>query len=176
LLDVTVLVKVAGVSGVTWSITLREGQKPRTLPQVGVGVSQILPILVMGLLSPKGSLLIIEQPELHLHARVQALLGDFFVGLSKCNKQCLIETHSENLVSQLRLHIVQSGGLEDSGCMIYFVDQDDRGAAKFEEVKISERGNILNWPDSFFDETMHQENRITAASVRRRAKLAGKHA
>jgi len=130
----------------------------------------------MGLLSPKGSLLIIEQPELHLHARVQALLGDFFVGLSKCNKQCLIETHSENLVSQLRLHIVQSGGLEDSGCMIYFVDQDDRGAAKFEEVKISERGNILNWPDSFFDETMHQENRITAASVRRRAKLAGKHA
>lgn len=161
--------EVAGTSGVMWRITLKQGQKSRSLPQIGVGVSQILPILVMGLLSPKGSLLIIEQPELHLHARVQALLGDFFVGLSKCNKQCLIETHSENLVSQLRLHIVQSGGLEDSDCMIYFVDQDEQGAAKFEEVEISKNGNILNWPDGFFDETMRQEDRITAASIRRRA-------
>ncbi len=132
----------------------------------------------MGLLSPKGSLLIIEQPELHLHARVQARLGDFFVGLSKCNKQCLIETHSENLVSQLRLHIVQSGGLENSDCMIYFVDQDEQGAATFQEVEISKNGNILNWPDGFFDETMLQEDRITAASIRKRAqteKNATKH-
>jgi len=169
-------IETAGQSGFSWQVVHREGRKPLPLSAVGVGVSQILPILVMGLLSPKGSLLIIEQPELHLHARVQALLGDFFVGLSKCNKQCLIETHSENLVSQLRLHIVQSGGLENSDCMIYFVDQDEQGAARFEEVKISKNGNILNWPDGFFDETMHQENRITAASVRRRAKLAEKHA
>ncbi len=167
--------EVAGMSGITWKVTLKQGQKPRTLPQVGVGVSQVLPILVMGLLSPKNSFLIIEQPELHLHARVQARLGDFFVGLSKCNKQCLIETHSENLVSQLRLHIVQSGGLANSDCMIYFVDQDEQGAAKFEEVKISERGNILNWPSGFFDESMHQEDKITAASIRRRAKLAKKN-
>ncbi len=169
-------IETAGQSGFSWQVVHREGRKPLPLSAVGVGVSQILPILVMGLLSPKGSLLIIEQPELHLHARVQALLGDFFVGLSKCNKQCLIETHSENLVSQLRLHIVQSGGLEDSDCMIYFVDQNKQGAAKFEEVEISKNGNILNWPDGFFDETMHQENRITAASIRRRAKLAEKHA
>ncbi len=161
--------EAAGLSGVTWKIALKQGQKSRSLPQVGVGVSQILPILVMGLLSPKGSLLIIEQPELHLHSRVQARLGDFFVGLSKCNKQCLIETHSENLVSQLRLHIVEAGGLENSDCMIYFVKQDEQGAAEFEEVEISKNGNILNWPDGFFDETMLQEDRITAASIKRRA-------
>jgi len=172
-------IETAGQSGFSWQVVHKEGHKPLPLSAVGVGVSQILPILVMGLLSPKGSLLIIEQPELHLHPRVQAHLGDFFVGLSKCNKQCLIETHSENLVSQLRLHIVQSGGLENSDCMIYFVDQDEQGAAKFEEVEISKNGNILNWPDGFFDETMLQEDKITAASIKNRtktAKNATKHA
>ena len=56
--------------------------------------------------------------------------------------------------------------------MIYFVDQDEKGAARFEPIEISARGNIMNWPDGFFDETMHQEDRINAASIRRRAKLA----
>lgn len=162
----------AGAVGITWRIVPQKGSKPRLLPEVGVGISQILPILVMGLLSPANTLLIIEQPELHLHPYVQARLGDFFMGLAKCKKQCLIETHSENLVSQLRLHIVQAGGLEKSDCMIYFVDQDEQGAAKFEKVEISPNGNILNWPDGFFDETMLQEDRITAASLRKRAREA----
>lgn len=164
--------EMAGLSGVGWKIVPKAGRKPRSLPEVGVGVSQILPILVMGLLSPADCLLIIEQPELHLHPYVQARLGDFFMGLAKCKKQCLIETHSENLVSQLRLHIVEAGGLEKSDCMVYFVDQDERGAAKFEKIEISPNGNILNWPDGFFDETMLQEDRITAASVRKRAQQA----
>ena len=126
----------------------------------------------MGLLAPSDTLLIIEQPELHLHPRVQARLGDFFVGLSKCKKQCLIETHSENLVNQLRYHIVQAGGQDKSDCMIYFVDQDEKGAARFEPVEISAKGNILNWPEGFFDETMHQEDRITAESMKGRANVA----
>lgn len=162
----------SGNIGVAWKVVTRKGQQARTLSEVGVGISQILPILVMGLLSPKETLLIIEQPELHLHPRVQARLGDFFMGLAKCGKQCLIETHSENLVSQLRYHIVEAGGQENSDCLIYFVDQDEQGAAKFEQVEISPQGNILNWPDGFFDETMLQEDRITAASLRKRAKKA----
>lgn len=164
--------EMAGLSGVAWKVVSKEGRKPRSLPEVGVGISQILPILIMGLLSPVNSLLIIEQPELHLHPYVQARLGDFFMGLAKCKKQCLIETHSENLVSQLRLHIVEAGGLEKSDCVVYFVDQDKKGAAKFEKIEISPNGNILNWPDGFFDETMLQEDRITAASLRKRAQEA----
>jgi predicted ATPase len=164
--------EMAGLSGVAWKVVSREGRKPRSLPEVGVGISQILPILIMGLLSPPNSLLIIEQPELHLHPYVQARLGDFFMGLAKCKKQCLIETHSENLVSQLRLHVVEAGGLEKSDCIVYFVDQDEGGATTFEKIEISPNGNILNWPDGFFDETMLQEDRITAESVRKRAREA----
>lgn len=165
-------IQMAGQSGVSWQMVHIEGHKALPPTAVGVGVSQILPILVMGLLAPDNSLLIVEQPELHLHPSVQARLGDFFIGLAKCGKQCLIETHSENLVSQLRYHIVQAGGLENSDCLIYFVDQDEQGAAKFNPVEISPNGNILNWPDGFFDETMLQEDRITAASLKKRAKKA----
>ncbi len=164
--------EVAGLSGITWKVVLKEGQKARTLPEVGGGVNHILPVLVMGLLAPGGTFLIVEEPEVTLHPTVQARLGDFFMGLAKCKKQCLIETHSENLVSQLRYHIVQAGGMDKSDCLIYFVDQDEKGAARFEPVQISPQGNILNWPDGFFDETMQQEDRITAASIRKRAKLA----
>ncbi len=135
----------------------------------GPGISQVLPILIMGLIASSNTLLIVEQPELHLHPSVQARLGDFFIELAKCDKQCLIETHSENLVSQLRYHIVQEGEQEGSDCLIYFVDQDERGATRFNPIEISAQGNILNWPDGFFDETMLQEDRITAASLKKRA-------
>ncbi len=165
-----VQIESAGSIGMIWKVVLKKNQQARTLPNVGVGISQLLPILVMGLLAPKDTLLLIEQPELHLHPRVQARLGDFFMGLAKCGKQCLIETHSENLVSQLRYYIVEAGGQENSDCLIYFVDQDEQGAAKFEQVDISPQGNILNWPDGFFDETALQEGRITTASLRKRAK------
>jgi predicted ATPase len=163
-------IQEAGQSGVSWQVIHMAGHKALPLTTVGVGVSQILPILVMGLLAPNDTLLLVEQPELHLHPSVQARLGDFFMGLAKCGKQCLIETHSENLVSQLRYHIVQAGGQEHSDCLVYFVDQDEQGAARFNPIEISPQGNILNWPDGFFDETMLQEDRITAASLKKRAK------
>jgi predicted ATPase len=167
-----VKIQTAGQSGVSWQVVHMEGHKALPLTAVGVGVSQVLPILVMGLLSPSNTLLLVEQPELHLHPSVQARLGDFFMGLAKCDKQCLIETHSENLVSQLRYHIVHAGGQEHSDCLIYFVDQDEQGATRFNPIQISPQGNILNWPDGFFDETMLQEDRITAASMKKRAKKA----
>lgn len=161
-----------GSLGVAWKVNIKPGQKDRSLTEVGVGVGQVLPVLVMGLLSASNTLLLMAQPELHLHPSVQSRLGDFFIGLAKCQKQCLIETHSENLVSQLRYHIVQAGGMDKSDCMIYFVDQDEKGAATFAPVEISPQGNILNWPEGFFDETMLQEDRITAASLRKRANKA----
>jgi predicted ATPase len=160
----------AGLSGISWQVIHMEGHKALPLSAVGVGVSQILPILVMGLLAPDNTLLIVEQPELHLHPSVQARLGDFFMGLAKCSKQCLIETHSENLVSQLRVHIVEADEPENADCLIYFVDQDEQGATQFTPIKISPNGNILNWPHGFVDETILQEDRITAAVLKKRAK------
>lgn len=159
----------AGLSGVSWVITPRPESRERSLSAVGVGVSQVLPILVTGLLAPVGALLLFEQPELHLHAHAQARLGDFFQGLSRAGKQCIIETHSECLVNQFRLHLVSGDLGPEHQIVIYFVEQDEQGDAHFIPVQISDRGNILNWPDGFFDEAVLQEDLITRAGMRHQA-------
>lgn len=167
-----VAIETAGTSGFRWLVYPKGGQAALPLASVGIGVSQVLPLLVMGLVSPSSTLLLIEQPELHLHPRVQARLGDFFLGLAACQKHCLIETHGENLINQLRYHIVRSGGQEQSNCAIYFVQQDEQGATTFVPIAISPRGNILNWPDGFFDESFLQQDLITEESLKQRAKQA----
>lgn len=158
----------AGVSGVSWSVEHLAGSAPRPLSAVGIGVSQILPILVAGLLAPQEAILLIEQPELHLHARAQARLADFFVGLSRIGKQCIVETHSECFVNQLRYSMVSASDVRND-IAIYFVHQDQTGAAHFDSINISESGAILNWPDGFFDESLHQADRIAHLALSRRS-------
>ena len=106
--------------------------------------------------------MLIEQPELFLHQRAQARLGDFFVGLAMCHKQCLIETQSENLVTQLRYHIVCDGGHDPDKYMIYFAEQDEEDGTQFTPIEISPRGNILNWPEGFFDETSLRKSKLVS--------------
>ncbi|MBZ5711731.1 DUF3696 domain-containing protein [Nannocystis pusilla] len=157
-------------TGVAWRVLHRPGAKDRPLSAVGVGVSQVVPILVAGLLAPVDSLLLLEQPELHLHMRAQARLGDFFVGLARTGKRCLIETHSDCLVNQMRLYIAQSNDEDTTPSVrVLFAQQDEAdGRTTFSPVEISESGNILNWPDGFFDQTIRQEEAITKASLRKR--------
>jgi hypothetical protein len=75
------------------------------LTNVGVGVSQVLPIIVMALLAESPTILIFEQPELHLHPKVQARLADFFLSVALIGKQCLLETHSEYLIDRFRRRV-----------------------------------------------------------------------
>ena len=94
----------------------------RDLTHVGVGVSQVLPIVVLALLAQPGATLIFEQPELHLHPRVQSRLADFFLSMSLVEKQCIVETHSEHIVNQLRHRVEDTGGDEVAKTIrIFFV-------------------------------------------------------
>jgi len=139
------------------------------LTHVGVGVSQVLPILVMCLLSEADSTLVFEQPELHLHPKVQTQLGDFFLSMALCNKQCIIESHSEHLIDRLRFRIAAAEGesLTDRA-KIYFVEKPG-AASTFREVTINEYGAIVNWPDGFFDQSQqHAEEILKAAALKRR--------
>jgi predicted ATPase len=126
--------------------------RPVELPHLGVGVSQVLPILVVALLAPAGATLIFEQPELHLHPKVQARLADFFVTMTELDKQCVIETHSEHLINRLRLHAAKAPADEVAQrVVIYFVESRPDGAS-YQEIEINEYGVIENWPSGFFDE------------------------
>jgi predicted ATPase len=161
----------AASPNVSWMVRSSAAQaREHALPAVGVGVSQVLPILVAGLLAPEGTILIMEQPELHLHERPQARLGDFFYGLTRVGKQVFVETHSAVLINQLRYLMVKRGPEAREAIAIYFVEQDEQGDARFDPIRIGKGGAVENWPDGFFDESFRQEDRITEEGLRNRGK------
>ena len=156
---------------------LQQGvSKPHDLTHVGVGVSQVLPILVTCLLAESDTTLVVEQPELHLHPKVQTLLGDFFLSIGLLGKQCIIETHSEYLISRLRYRAAKApdGVSLASKMKMYFVEKQDDSAI-FREVVVNDYGAIIDWPEGFFDQGQREADIIMRAAVdkKRRGKPGG---
>lgn len=165
-----------GKLGHELKVELANSDNMHDLTHVGVGVSQVLPILVMCLLADTDSTLVFEQPELHLHPKVQTLLGDFFLSMALCNKQCIVETHSEYLIDRLRFRIAAATPEKElnSKTKIYFVENASYGST-FREVAINEYGAILDWPEGFFDQSQRQaEEILRAASIKRKASRRNK--
>lgn len=143
--------------------------EPHNLTHVGAGVSQVLPIVVMCLLAEEGSTILIEQPELHLHPRVQTLLGDFFLAASLAGRQVIVETHSEYLVNRLRYRIAASEG-EDLAQTVktYFAEKNEKGASMFRDVKVNRYGAITEWPKGFFDQSQREIEQILLAGAQKK--------
>jgi predicted ATPase len=139
------------------------------LTNVGVGVSQVLPIVVMALLAERPCFLIFEQPELHLHPRVQTRLADFFLSLALSGKQCLLETHSEYLVERCRRRIAEATGdtLVDV-LKIYFTERSE-GQTTCRHVDVSRYGAIADYPPDFFDQSQGETEAILQAARSKRA-------
>ena len=167
-----------GKLGYELKVGLSYSDSTHDLTHVGVGASQVLPILVMCLLADTDSTLVFEQPELHLHPKVQTLLGDFFLSMALCNKQCIVETHSEYLIDRLRFRIAAATPEKElkSQPKIYFVEQSSQGTT-FREVVINEYGAVLDWPEGFFDQSHQQaEEILRAAAMKRKASRRNKDA
>lgn len=144
------------------------------LTHVGVGVSQVLPILVLSLLAERDATLIFEQPELHLNPRVQTRLGDFFASMVFVNKQCIVETHSEYLINRLRYLVATSDGEElSSKINMYFVEKEDNKSI-YNSVKINQYGTITEWPKGFFDENESNASAILQAAMEKKSKYKSK--
>ena len=145
------------------------------LTNVGVGVSQVMPIVVMALLAPAGSVLIFEQPELHLHPKVQSRLADFFLAMALSGRQCIVETHSEYMINRMRRRIAEA---KDPGvnrlCRLFFVEQSSEGDTRCRPVNISRFGALEEWPDGFFDQTQEEAETIIMAASRKRVSERGK--
>lgn len=142
-----------------------EGAGKHDLSHVGVGISQVLPIVIESLLAERGSLLLFEQPELHLHPRVQSRLADFFYALTILGKQCIVETHSEYLINRLRyLRARGSGDAVEKSLLIYFTEVGSHGSS-FREVHMDQYGAIDEWPHGFFDEGERLASDIARAGL-----------
>lgn len=144
--------------------------KFQDLTHVGVGVSQVLPILVLSLLSNSDSTLIFEQPELHLHPKVQTRLADFFISLNTIDKQCIVETHSEYLINRLRyLVAISKGDSLSNNSILYFVEKEN-SFSKYSEIRINKYGVIKDWPKGFFDESEKLASKMLEAAMLKRKK------
>lgn len=152
-----------------------DGSPPMSLTHVGVGVSQCLPVVVSLLLAPRGSMTLLEQPELHLHPAVQSRLADFLLVMARAGRQCLVETHSEYLINRLRLRIAESDGdANENDVSIYFADNSS-GSTKYNPVEVNSFGAIRNWPVGFFDQTQEDTEALVRAGLKKR-KSKGGHA
>jgi predicted ATPase len=163
-----------GKLGHELKVTINEGANEQDLTHVGVGVSQVLPILVMCLIADRDNVLLFEQPELHLHPKVQTLLGDFFLSMALMDKQCLIETHSEYLINRLRFRAAAANADEVTKRMtIYFVEKK-KNRSEFRPVVVNEFGAIPDWPDGFFDQSQDEAEQIIREATRKRLALEGR--
>jgi hypothetical protein len=121
---------------------------------VGYGIGQLLPIIVQSLIA-RDALMLIEQPEVHLHPRLQSATGDLLVDTVTAGRaQVLVETHSEHLVLRL-LRRVREGVLDAADLALLYVDLDDQGAAFVRRLAVDDDGDLVDgWPGGFFDERL----------------------
>lgn len=129
---------------------------------IGVGISQILPVLILALHDSEG-LLTIEQPELHIHPAFQVILGDLFVEQIKVNPKSifLLETHSEHLLLRLlrRIRETTEGAIDNKKTItpenisLNFIESNEQGGIKLTPIRIDDDGEFLDrWPKGFFAE------------------------
>jgi len=133
------------------------------LYDVGFGVSQFLPIIVADFQLGNNSNLVISQPEIHLHPRVQAQFGDYIAEqVSKTKKNYIIETHSEYFLNRIRLLIAQ-GKLNPDNVKTYYLRNGAEGAEKH-MIGFEKNGQITNAPKDFFETYMMDVMNIAMAA------------
>lgn len=120
---------------------------------IGFGFSFALPIIVAILTAPKHSLVIIENPEAHLHPKGQAEMGKFLALAAESGIQIIIETHSDHILNGIRIAVKDKMVLPESTNIIFVGSYDDNGRDRVyvEELEIDEDGRISEWPKDFFD-------------------------
>ena len=125
------------------------------LPDVGFGISQVLPVLVQCFYAPANSIIIMEQPEIHLHPNAQSALADVMIDVINSrengknrNIQLIIETHSEHFLRRLQRRIAEDIVSQEK-VSAYFANVS-RTPAKLEPLQIDLFGSIQNWPENFF--------------------------
>lgn len=122
---------------------------------VGFGLSYVLPIVVLLLSAPRGSLVIIENPEAHLHPQGQSALARLMARAAAQGVQLLVETHSDHILNGLRLSVAgPQRVLQPDDVRLLFFERRQRENRVVHEVlspRLDARGRLDFWPEGFFD-------------------------
>ena len=158
----------------TYEVRLQKSPEsaPVTLVDMGYGLAQFLPVLVLCYYAPEGSTLILEQPGIHLHPKVQSQLADLLIEvITERNLQILIESHSEHLLNRLQRRIAEEKISVDKTAL-YFC-RNDEGVSEIDRLEMDEFGNIANWPENFFGDEMGDLFAMTEAQRERQKRAEG---
>lgn len=140
-----------------------EGSAEVLLPDVGFGVAHVLPVVVLCYYVPTGSIILLEQPEMHLHPKAQMALADVLIDAVKTNKvQIIVESHSEHLLQRLQRRIAEQE-LSPDDVALYFCGQSD-GASRLTPLHVNQQGYITNWPEGFFGDPFAEAVKMADAA------------
>ena len=144
----------------------------QNIVDVGFGASQILPIIIQGIFMDKEQTLLIEQPEIHLHPRMELQMADFLVTLAQTGRNVIIETHSEHIKTRLIRRIIEddSRKLKDK-INIYFITQEEMYNSKSISIIFDDEYGILENPKEFFDQGASEQFALMKAGVIKREKI-----
>jgi len=129
---------------------------PVNIADVGFGASQLLPIIVQGFYAPPGSVMLIEQPEIHLHPKAQATLGDLLMEVVKAgDRQIIVETHSEHLLARIQRRIAEQKFSHEQVAIYYF--EPTPNGTKIHRLELDEYGQLVEpIPEGFFEEGLEE--------------------
>lgn len=136
------------------------------IADVGIGVSQVLPVLVGLLVAEPGQLLYIEQPELHLHPRAQVALANILADAAKRGVRVVIETHGELLLLAVQSLVAECQLSPDLVKLHWFTREDD-GMTKISSADLNEAGAFGDFPEDFSDVSLKLESRYLNAAESR---------
>jgi predicted ATPase len=139
------------------------------IADVGFGISQIFPIILEGLRMSNSGTLLLEQPEIHLHPKLQMQMADYFISLALSGKRVVVETHSEHIINRLVRRSIENTQQNLNELIgIYFIGQNENGSS-YSEVRIDPEYGIINWPSGFFDQGATEQLRIMQEALKHRS-------
>lgn len=156
-------------------VKINPGDQPTALLDVGFGVSQVLPVVTLLFFVPEGSIVLLEQPELHLHPSAQSQLGDLLLHVAETrNLQLIVESHSEHLLRRVQRRIPEpeNAFATPETVKAYFCQPGVEGST-IEEVAVNKYGHVENWPANFFGDIGSDIDEMYKAGLEiRRGELA----
>ncbi len=149
-------------------VTRSEDSTEVLLTDVGFGVSQILPVLVLLAYVDEGSTVLLEQPEIHLHPSVQAGLADIIIEAATVRRvQVIVESHSEHLLRRLQRRVSEQS-LSTDDVALYFC-KNSGVSSEIAPLELNMFGQISNWPPEFFGDPFGETAAIVEAGLRHKA-------
>jgi energy-coupling factor transporter ATP-binding protein EcfA2 len=136
-----------------YEVVIHRDGAEANLRDVGIGISQVLPVLTIAYFAPYGSTIILEEPEIHLHPLAQSVLAELFVEISKERSiQFIVETHSEHLFRRMQTLIAKQE-ITSKESVMYFVERENE-IAHVRPLELDDYGRVKNWPEGFFGDAL----------------------